>query len=74
MNVPNIGSTIIRSLEISSVHRVKTEESLADLIIEPEVMHFGTLDFADYEEIIELGYQSGLEQLAEFQSTRSTLS
>jgi hypothetical protein len=31
-------------------------------------MHFGTLDFAAYEEIIELGYQSGLEQLAEFQS------
>lgn len=74
MNVPNIGSTIIRSLEVSSVHRVKTEESLADLVIEPEVMHFGTLDFADYEEIIELGYQSAREQLAELQLTQATLS
>jgi predicted acylesterase/phospholipase RssA/CRP-like cAMP-binding protein len=67
MNVPNIGSTLIRSLEVSSVHRVQTEESLADLIIEPEVMHFGTLDFDSYEEIIELGYQSGVEQLARIQ-------
>ena len=68
MNVPNIGSTLIRSLEVSTVYRIKTEESLADLVIDPEVMHFGTLDFADYNEIIELGYQSGLEQLAEFHS------
>ncbi len=69
MNVPNIGSTLIRAMEISTVHKIKTEESLADLVIEPEVMHFGTLDFAAYEEIIELGYQSGLEQLAEYQYT-----
>jgi predicted acylesterase/phospholipase RssA len=74
MNVPNIGSTLIRAMELSSVYRIKTEESLADLVIEPEVMHFGTLDFAAYEEIIELGYQSAREQLAELQLTQAIFS
>jgi predicted acylesterase/phospholipase RssA/CRP-like cAMP-binding protein len=67
MNVPNIGSTIIRSMEVSSVYRINTEESLADLVIEPAVMHYGTLDFAAYEDIIELGYQAVHEQLAQIQ-------
>jgi predicted acylesterase/phospholipase RssA len=70
--LPTIGSTLIRSMEISSAYQLKMGESLADVLIEPDVMQFGTLDFGAYEEIIELGYQAALEKLVQFENLKGS--
>ena len=70
--IPSIGSTLIRSMEISSAYQLKMGESLADVLIEPDVMQFGTLDFAAYREIIELGYQAALEKLVQFENLKGS--
>ena len=47
MQVPSIGSTLIRSMEVNSAYENKTREMLADILIQPEVKGFGSSDTFD---------------------------
>jgi predicted acylesterase/phospholipase RssA len=62
--VPSIFHTLVRATEINSVYRLPTIEGLANILIEPPVERFRTLDFGAYEEIMEVGYRAAQEQLA----------
>jgi predicted acylesterase/phospholipase RssA/CRP-like cAMP-binding protein len=68
IDVPNLAANLIRSMEISSVYRIKTTETQADVLIQPEVEGYGMLDFDCYEPIIEIGYQAAKAQLAQIQN------
>jgi predicted acylesterase/phospholipase RssA len=65
IHAPALATNLMRSLELSSVHQIKTSETLADILIQPEVKGYAMLDFASYESIIEIGYQAALKQLAQ---------
>ena len=65
--VPTIGASLVRSLEISSVHQIKAQQQYVDVLIQPDVRRFGLLDFGAYESIAEVGYQAAREQLAQWQ-------
>jgi predicted acylesterase/phospholipase RssA/CRP-like cAMP-binding protein len=70
MHVPTLAANLIRSLEISSVHQIKSQQSFVDVLIQPDVKRFGMLDFADYEAVAQVGYQAAREQLALWQDRR----
>jgi len=67
INVPNLAANLMRAMEISSVYHVKTTETLADVLIQPDIKGYGMLDFASYEPIIEIGYQAAMKQLRKIQ-------
>jgi predicted acylesterase/phospholipase RssA len=68
LQVPSILTNLMRSLEVNSTYRVATIRDLADLIIPLPVESFGTLDFASYERIIELGYVATRQYLNEWRA------
>ena len=63
ITAPSLSATLMRILELGSTTRRLKQHHYADLYIRPPVQHFGTLDFAAYDEIIEIGYQTALPQL-----------
>lgn len=67
LQVPNLAANLIRALEINSIHQKKSMLEAADLLIEPDVRGFASLDFAAYEAIAEAGYQAACERLAVWQ-------
>jgi predicted acylesterase/phospholipase RssA/CRP-like cAMP-binding protein len=69
LRVPSLVGSLMRAQEINSVHRMKSIQPLADLLIQPDVRQFGVLDFASFAPIIEVGYQVASEALAEWQPT-----
>ena len=64
MKVPSLLGSLMRAQEIRSVSGLRRAESLADLVIRPDVSSFGILDFASYEPIIEIGYQVARRELS----------
>lgn len=64
MKVPSLLGSLARAQEIRGVSGLRLCESLADVIIEPDVSAFAILDFAAFAPIIEIGYQAAKEQLA----------
>jgi predicted acylesterase/phospholipase RssA len=70
---PSIIGTIMRAQEINTVYRSKTQEDLVDLLIAPDVRRFGFLDFAAYEAIAQVGYETALEPLRKWKEKRLSL-
>jgi len=68
IHVPPLPANLMRSMEINSVYKVKTTESIADVLIEPEIRDYGTLDFAQYQPIIEVGYQTAIGELGKIKT------
>jgi predicted acylesterase/phospholipase RssA len=63
IKVPALPANLMRSMEVNSVYRVKTTESIADVLIEPEIRDYGTLDFEHYQPIIDVGYKAAMKEL-----------
>ena len=68
---PSLVGTILRTLDINSVHKSRETTLLADVIIKPEVRKWGFLDFASYKEIEEAGYDAASEILRDWQEKKS---
>ncbi len=58
ISVPSIFTTLLRTTEAGSIHRMRTSEvlKLADLLITPPVDQFRLLDFGSRDELARLGY------------------
>ncbi len=69
---PSLVGTILRTLDINSVRKSRETTLLADVIIRPEVRNWGFLDFANYKEIEEAGYDAASEVLQDWQERKST--
>lgn len=63
MKVPSLLGSLMRSLEVNSVYSHRYAESLADVVIRPDVSAFSHMDYAAYEPMIEIGYQAAHERL-----------
>ena len=62
---PSLVEIMLRVIEFNSVPYLQ-----ADILVEPPVEHFGTLDFRAVHEMVEAGYQSCREQLVRWQARR----
>ena len=58
LNPPSILSSLMRTTEINGLYKLRFAREQADLIIEPPVGQFGSLDFSKALEIIAIGYQA----------------
>jgi len=63
MPVPSLLGSLMRAQEIRGVSSLRRSESLANMVIRPDVSSFSIMDFASYKPIIEIGYQTAREQL-----------
>jgi NTE family protein/lysophospholipid hydrolase len=72
LRAPSLLGILTRSTEINSSWRVRGEEFRrnADLLIEPALGRFRTLDFDAWEKIVAAGYESGGEQLRSWLAER----
>jgi predicted acylesterase/phospholipase RssA len=68
IQAPKLVPHLMRALEINSAYQIKSNKSMVDLLIQPDVKEFGMLDFAEYGAISEIGYKAALEQLVQWQS------
>ena len=59
MQAPSIFSTLLRTTEAGSTHRMRTSGilNMADLLIAPPVDQFRLLDFGSQGELVRLGYE-----------------
>jgi predicted acylesterase/phospholipase RssA/CRP-like cAMP-binding protein len=69
IQVPSLGASLMRTLELNSVYKVKSEQTLADLVIQPDVKGFSLLDYPAYQAISEVGYQEARKQLSRWQAS-----
>lgn len=67
---PSLVGTILRTLDINSVHRSRETAMLADIIIRPDVRKWGFLEFASYKEIEQAGYLMALKDLQVWQQKK----
>lgn len=70
MRVPSIAHTLVRCQHINSLYHVRATESLADLLVQPEMLGFSGMDYASYESIIDAGYQAARASLARWLEQR----
>jgi predicted acylesterase/phospholipase RssA len=74
MKVPSLLGCLMRAQEVRGVAGLRHAESLASVMICPDVSDFAILDFAAYEPIIEVGYEAAKDQLVSWLSeNRSSL-
>ena len=69
MPVPTLLGSLSRAQEIRGVINMQHMESLADLAIRPDIGAYNIMDFAAYEPIIEIGYETAKEQLVNWPGT-----
>jgi NTE family protein/lysophospholipid hydrolase len=72
LKAPSLLGILTRSIEINSAWRARGHEFRrhADLLIEPAMARFHTLDFDAWETIVAAGYESGREQLGAWLAER----
>jgi len=60
VEAPSIITTLLRTTEAGSVHRMRTGEviRMADLVVHPPMEQVGLLDLRNFEALMQLGYES----------------
>ncbi len=67
---PSLIEIMLRVIEFNSVPYLQSNFRLADILIEPPVERFGTLDFRAMHAIAEAGYRCAQQQIALWQASR----
>lgn len=64
---PLIFESLVRVLALNSVQQAKTQRGFADVYIHPPVVKYNILDFGAYQQIADIGYQSAMEALGDWE-------
>jgi NTE family protein/lysophospholipid hydrolase len=56
--IPSLAEIVLRTMEVNSASKAKQSQQEADVFIQMATQKFGLLDFAEFHEIIECGYES----------------
>jgi NTE family protein/lysophospholipid hydrolase len=72
---PGILGSVMRATEINSANRMRQPafRALADLLIEPAVEAYPILAFDKHAPIIDIGYATARERIAQWQATRAPI-
>ncbi len=65
-SVPSMATLILRSTEIGTLSQSRQRAAAADLLVNPPVRQFGMTDVSAFDDIVQVGYEHGLEQLTEW--------
>ena len=63
--IPSIFDAIMLSTTANSALKQKSAEEKVDILITPEVSHFGLLEWAAYDKVITAGYESAIKVLTD---------
>jgi len=63
IKVPSLMDIMMRVAGLSSMKKIKTEEKISDLILNPPLERFGLLAFSEMDKIIDLGYKYTCETI-----------
>lgn len=69
-NAPVIFESLLRVLALNDVHQAKTKRGFADVYIRPPVEKYNILDFGAYVQIADIGYQSAMGALRDWEDLR----
>lgn len=61
--VPGLATLILRSTEIGTLIQSRQRGAAADLLVTPPVRQFGMTDVKAFDAIVQVGYETGLDQL-----------
>jgi predicted acylesterase/phospholipase RssA/CRP-like cAMP-binding protein len=64
LRVPSVTESLVRAMHIAHLYHISSAQSLVDVLVQPDVSGFESLDFASSRQIIEIGYQAARQQLA----------
>ena len=67
LRVPTLPGIMLRTVEVNSLYHRREAERFADILIEPNTRGFNFLDFAAYEALERIGYETGRAALAAWQ-------
>ena len=57
IQTPSLVDILVRVAGLSSMNKIKYEENISDLVLNPPLETFGLLAFSDMDQIIDLGYR-----------------
>ncbi len=63
LKVPSLLAITLRSVQLAGLHQQKIQSHIASLYLRPPVGHFNLLDISSFDEVIEIGYQTGRQEL-----------
>jgi predicted acylesterase/phospholipase RssA len=69
IRAPSLVGTLMRATAINSAHHIKAVQEMADVFIQPSVGRFGILDFENYEQIAQAGYESARPHIQAWKTT-----
>ena len=61
--VPSVASMMLKAIELGTRKRVQELSERADLLICPPIQRFNMIDVNQYDDLVQTGYESGLETL-----------
>ena len=61
--VPGVASMMLKAIELGTRKRVEELSERADLLICPPIQRFNMIDVNQYDDLVQTGYESGLETL-----------
>ncbi len=64
--VPGIVGTLLRCLEVNSIRRSASQQTQAQLLLQPDARSVGMLDFEDLETAPLIGYEAAKERILEW--------
>jgi len=65
--VPKLTSIMLKSTEAATLEEVRRLGRTADLLIDPDIRRFGMTDVNSFDQIVQAGYQRGVELLKNWQ-------
>lgn len=72
MQVPALMSLLIRSATLNSDYLTRLARQQSDVLIEPDISPYGTLEFEKYAEIIEVGHREARPKLEAWLNERAS--
>jgi len=65
--VPRLTSIMLKSIEAATLEEVRRLGRTADLLIDPDIKRFGMTDVNSFDQIVQAGYERGVELLKNWQ-------
>ena len=69
--VPGFSTVMLKATELGTLARVRELGHQADLLLKPQVRHFGMTEVKSFDAIVQAGYEHAMMELPEWMESRS---
>ena len=68
--VPGFSTVMLKATELGTLARVRELGHQADLLLKPQVRHFGMTEVKSFDAIVQAGYEHAMAELPEWMESR----